>query len=87
MPSPEENPIRSELKERWLAALADAESVFSALAGEEPGCLYSPSRGGFVSPLGAPEDMVKHYRRLGGVIPRIAENYWFVPYEETSSSR
>jgi hypothetical protein len=60
-----------ELKQRWLAALDDAERFFTTRDPDEVGCLYfSRARGVFVQP-GPGDDVVPHYGRPGGVLPTV----------------
>ncbi|MDF1562367.1 MAG: hypothetical protein P1V51_04945 [Deltaproteobacteria bacterium] len=63
------------LKQDWLTALEEAEAFVRSRPPEELGCLYySPSRAGFFAPgEGAPDDLVPHHGRPGGVLPRVLE--------------
>lgn len=65
-----------ELKSIWLAALDDAEQLIARLPPEELGCLYfSVKQNRFVVPEAKPlknsKDVVAHYGRPGGMLPRI----------------
>lgn len=61
-----------ELKQRWLAALDDAERFIESRDPDEVGCLYfSRSDGRFVQPAPG-DDVVPHYGRPGGVLPVVA---------------
>jgi len=62
-----------QVKEAWLAALAEAERFVRTQPPGEAGCLYwSPSRNAFVCPEGETTgDAVPHYGRPGGVLPRM----------------
>ena len=62
-----------ELKADGLAALERADGFVRSRPPEESGCLYcAPDRDGFVDPseegIG---EVVPHYGRPGGVIPRV----------------
>jgi hypothetical protein len=58
------------LKERWLAALDQAELFVRSRPPGELGCLYfSPSLARFVRTLDEATDLVPHYGRPGGVLP------------------
>ncbi len=62
------------LKEKWLAALEDAESFARGRPPGELGCLYySPGKKAFVMPgaPGAPADAAPHFPRPGGVLPAL----------------
>lgn len=60
-----------ELRQEWLAALAQAEQFVTNRPPLELGCLYySPSRAEFVTPQGDDVDIQLHYGRPGGVLPR-----------------
>jgi hypothetical protein len=63
------------LKAEWLMALADAERFVRGRPPGEMGCLYySPSLERFVQPAhDSPSDVVPHYGRPGGVLPRVLE--------------
>ena len=63
------------LKQEWLRALDDAEAFVRSRPPNEIGCLYySPSLDRFVVPgPDAPDDVVPHFGRPGGVLPRIVE--------------
>lgn len=61
-------------KKRWLTMLADAEAFIDAQPADEVGCLYySRQRACFVQPTDsdAPDDVVQHHGRPGGVLPRL----------------
>lgn len=62
-----------ETKTNWLAALDEADGFARRHDPVEAGCLYwSPSQGSFVSPQpGMPGEIVPHFGRPGGVLPRI----------------
>jgi hypothetical protein len=64
-------PDVTELKVAWLSALDEAEAFIQARPADEVGCLYySKERQQFVADgLDAP-DVVPHYGRPGGVLPR-----------------
>ena len=60
-----------QCKAQWLAALEAAEALARRLPPSEIGCLYYATRKKrFVTPDGS-EDVVPHYGRPGGVLPRI----------------
>jgi hypothetical protein len=61
------------VKADWLAALADAETFVASRPAGEAGCLYwSQKDRRFVDPRRvADEDLVPHFGRPGGVLPRI----------------
>lgn len=60
------------LKQRWLAALDDAEAFIANRPPAEAGCLYySASRQVFVEPQ-VGSDAVPHFGRPGGVLPTVA---------------
>jgi hypothetical protein len=63
------------LKAVWLAALDGADGFVRHRPPDEAGCLYySPQRGAFVDPdRDDAADIVPHYGRPGGVLPRIVE--------------
>lgn len=62
------------LKTRWLDMLARAESFIASRPPEELGCLYwSVALQRFVAPEGD-VDVVPHYGRPGGVLPRTVES-------------
>jgi hypothetical protein len=57
------------LKQRWLAALDDAERFFQTRDPREVGCLYySRAKQRFVQPEPG-EEVVPHFGRPGGVLP------------------
>lgn len=57
------------LKERWLAALDDAEQFIPTRDPSEVGCLYySPAKKSFIQP-GPADQVVPHYGQPGGVLP------------------
>lgn len=57
------------LKQRWLAALDDAERFFQTRDPREMGCLYhSRAKQRFVQPEPG-EEVVPHFGRPGGVLP------------------
>lgn len=65
-------------KERWLAALADAEAFVEQRPPDELGCLYyAPSRQRFEAPLPdadlSEQGLVIHFGRPGGVLPLPAD--------------
>lgn len=67
-----------EGKERWLAALAEAEEFVRSRPGDEIGCLYySGDRARFEAPAAdtdlAGQGLALHYGRPGGVLPRPAD--------------
>lgn len=63
----------TELKARWLAALADAAAFVRSRPPAESGCLYySRTLRRFVAP-GAADDAVPHFGRPGGVLPRVID--------------
>lgn len=67
-----------EGKQRWLAALAEAESFVRSRPAEEVGCLYwSPTRECFGTPSPdtdlESQGMITHFGRPGGVLPRPAD--------------
>ncbi|MFA6317302.1 MAG: nucleotidyl transferase AbiEii/AbiGii toxin family protein [Elusimicrobiota bacterium] len=61
------------IKTKWLDALEAAESFARRRPPEEAGCLYySPARRAFLMPdKDAPEDLVVHFGRPEGVLPRL----------------
>lgn len=63
------------LKARWLRALSDAEAFVRSRPPSEVGCLYySPSQKRFVAPgPDGPRDVLPHYGRPGGVLPRVLD--------------
>ncbi|MBI5209259.1 MAG: nucleotidyl transferase AbiEii/AbiGii toxin family protein [Elusimicrobia bacterium] len=70
------------LKEKWLAALADADRFARSRPPEESGCLYySPGKRAFLMPgPDSPADLVAHFGSPGGVLPALytgdALAYW-----------
>lgn len=64
------------LKARWLAALDEADTFVRSRPPDEMGCLYhSPGLARFVAPgADGPADVVPHFGRPGGVVPRILED-------------
>lgn len=65
-----------EMKSAWLFMLDEAERFIRARPPAELGCLYySPSRRAFVEPgPDGPNDVMPHFGRPGGVLPRALEN-------------
>ena len=64
-----EPPDLLELKQRWRAALDDAERFFTTRNPDEVGCLYySRATGTFVQPAPG-DDVVPHHGRPGGILP------------------
>jgi len=63
------------LKNQWLAALAGADAFVRRRPPDEVGCLYySPGLARFVAPgPDGPADVVPHYGRPGGVLPRVLD--------------
>jgi len=63
------------LKARWLEALDAADAFVRSRPPNEMGCLYySPSLERFVTPDGGPpNDVVPHFGRPGGVLPRVLD--------------
>lgn len=62
------------LKHQWLGALDDADVFVRARPPSEAGCLYYSRRTGqFVAPAPSEVDVVPHFGRPGGVLPRIIE--------------
>jgi hypothetical protein len=66
-------------KQRWLAALADADVFARERPPEESGCLYySTGLGRFVVPRPdatlVEQGIVQHFGTPGGVLPRMAES-------------
>ncbi|MDE2291960.1 MAG: hypothetical protein KGL53_07745 [Elusimicrobia bacterium] len=60
------------LKERWLAALGQADAFVRARPSGEAGCLYySPRRRRFVTPEPGDTEALPHFGRPGGVLPRL----------------
>jgi len=63
------------LKSAWLSALSEADTFIRARPPQEMGCLYySRSRRAFVGrfePAEVGKDVIPHYGRPGGVLPRI----------------
>jgi hypothetical protein len=64
-----------EIKAQWLDALSSAEQFVGSRPPEEAGCLsYARETNRFVHPTTAdPADVVPHYGRPGGVLPRLIE--------------
>lgn len=61
-----------DLKRRWLAALESADAFVRGRPAEEAGCLYYSRRTGqFVAPSPSDADVVPHFGRPGGVLPRV----------------
>jgi hypothetical protein len=62
-----------QLKTEWRSALDEAERFVRSRPAGEIGCLYySPSAGRFVAPpVSGPSDVIPHYGRPGGVLPRV----------------
>jgi hypothetical protein len=61
------------MKGEWLRALEEAETFIRNAPADEIGCLYYSKRSGaFVDPGPRPDqdDIVPHYGRPGGVLPR-----------------
>lgn len=70
-------PVDLELtKKKWIDALQEAERFIRGRPADELGCLYySPSSGRFVTPgPGAPADVIAHFGRPGGVLPRVVDS-------------
>jgi hypothetical protein len=63
----------SAMKRKWMAALESAEEFIRSRPAQEIGCLYySPGEKRFAAPgEGSPADLLPHYGRPGGVLPRI----------------
>jgi len=60
------------MKKEWHCALEEAERFISSRPPEEIGCLYySTKRRIFLEPTEDMKDVVPHYGRPGGVLPRI----------------
>lgn len=61
---------------QWLAALEAAEAFVRSRAPDEAGCLYdSPGLARFMAPgPDGPADVVPHYGRPGGVLPRVLDD-------------
>jgi len=57
-----------ELKKRWLAALARAESLFQRLPGEELGCLYLDAENRPVTPGPPDHDNLDNLKRHRGSV-------------------
>ncbi len=69
------SPDLAELKERWIAALGEAERFIRSRPLSEVGCLYySRTRSRFVSSWEPKEDVVPHHGRPGGVLPKLDES-------------
>jgi len=66
-----------QLKAAWLQALGEADAFIRSRPPEELGCLYyASSIEAFVQPSGTPgEEVVPHFGRPGGVLPRIVEDH------------
>ena len=67
-----------EAKQTWLAALADAEAFMESRPPDESGCLYyGVDTQRFVQPASESsleeQGVVCHYGRIGGVLPRPAD--------------
>ena len=63
------------LKAEWLAALSEADAFVRSRPPADVGCLYySRTLQRFVAPgLPGPTDVVPHYGRPGGVLPRVID--------------
>ncbi|OGQ86123.1 MAG: hypothetical protein A2289_27130 [Deltaproteobacteria bacterium RIFOXYA12_FULL_58_15] len=62
----------TQLKKTWLDALAEATAFVQSRPPAEIGCLYySESGDRFVQPTETDENIVPHFGRPGGVLPRI----------------
>jgi hypothetical protein len=62
------------MKEEWHRALEEAEELINSLPPEEIGCLYYSTKGRtFLAPTADMKDVVPHYGRPCGVLPRILE--------------
>jgi hypothetical protein len=62
------------VKQQWLAALDQADAFVRTRPPSESGCLYYSRRAGqFVAPSPTDADVVPHFGRPGGVLPRILE--------------
>ena len=67
-------PELTELKQRWLAALDEADSFISSRPAQEVGCLYwSRDEQRFVDRDLDRDGVVPHFGRPGGVLPSLAE--------------
>jgi hypothetical protein len=63
------------MKEEWHRALGETEEFVSTRPPEEIGCLYySTKRRTFLAPTADTKDVVPHYGRPCGVLPRILES-------------
>ena len=66
--------VLTELKARWLTALAEADAFVRSRPPDEMGCLYySAATDAFVQPSPQVEDAVPHYGRPGGVVPAVRD--------------
>lgn len=62
-----------QLKDQWLEALDTVEPFVSSRPADEVGCLYySSTREAFVDPDGV-SDVVPHFGRPAGVLPRLSD--------------
>jgi hypothetical protein len=62
------------MKEEWHCAVEEAEKLINSRPPEEIGCLYySTKRKIFLEPTADMKDVVPHYGRPCGVLPRILE--------------
>jgi hypothetical protein len=68
-----ETVVLPAMKLKWVAALDSAETFIRSRPAEEIGCLYySTGEKRFVEPgKNAPDDVVPHYGRPGGVLPSV----------------
>ena len=67
-------PDLAQLKQTWLAAIADARELVKRLPPEEAGCLYfEPATGKFVTPAGDLSRLGRHRGSRGGVLPMVGD--------------
>jgi hypothetical protein len=65
-------PSLTDLKQKWLSALDEAEEFVGSHPPEEVGCLYySPSMKDFPRDPTKYDDVVPHFGRPGGVLPLV----------------
>ncbi len=63
-----------DLKERWLAALADAEAFVESRPADEIGCLYWDTKSGRVTSTNLDQPhVVPHHGQLYGVVPIVRQ--------------
>ena len=66
----------TNVRQRWLGAVEEAETLIAALPAQEFGCLYLDATGQPVTPNPASPDfagLTRHYGSIRGAVPRIVE--------------